>query len=521
MSMTKGILLSFGLALAGIIPSLAADGGPISEQPEGTVKEYQRNYVWGHFNWENPDEFLTEEGEKITRVIEGTDGYWYIYNPQPTDDTKTYLRLRREGDRLIADLPQIIMREEQEDDNGEIYYRDFSAMLFERSDNPDERYVAKEGCQLIYQIADDGTLSLDLPVGDFFEGTTDRPSELYCMQSPDGYWGGRGVLTDVLQPLDLQPVVIPDGAEIQNWVMISQNVGTPVEVGFSGDDVYLRGFEPEIPGATIKGTRYGMDLVLKSKQYLGLYDNKICWFYGANVNTLELTDDFMFMFPYESTEMKAMSDAWFVTNMSTEEVSYLSSYIAPVVKLPSENGSKQPADPIIKYFADYYEDSGFCYLSVVLPNIGIDGNILNQDNLYYIIYLDNEPFTFEPSERFDIPEPMTEIPYLMQVPGAVMTFGKYNTEHSIYPECTGFDLIGVQLVNKEGGETYASNIINYNVETGEITSGIKETATTGNIKRTTFFNIAGTQVTPDTKGLLIKMVEYDDGTVESLKIINK
>jgi len=79
----------------------------------------------------------------------------------------------------------------------------------------------------------------------------------------------------------------------------------------------------------------------------------------------------------------------------------------------------------------------------------------------------------------------------------------------------------VQLVNKEGGETYASNIINYNVETGEITSGIKETATTGNIKRTTFFNIAGTHVTPDTKGLLIKMVEYDDGTVESLKIINK
>lgn len=81
-------------------------------------------------------------------MIEGTDGYWYIYNPQPTDDTRTYLKLRREGNKLIADLPQIIMREEQEDENGETYYRDFNAMLFDRSDNPDEKYVAKKAVSL-------------------------------------------------------------------------------------------------------------------------------------------------------------------------------------------------------------------------------------------------------------------------------------------------------------------------------------------------------------------------------------
>ncbi len=519
--MTKKFLLLLALAITASVQAFGSESGPISEQPEGIAKEYQRDYVWGHFNWEDPNEFLAEEGEKITRVIEGTDGYWYIYNPQPTDDTRTYLKLRREGNKLIADLPQIIMREEQEDENGETYYRDFNAMLFDRSDNPDEKYVAKKSCQLEYLISENGTLSLNLPVQDFFEGIADSPSELYCMQSPDGRWGGRGILTDVLQPLDLQPVVIPKDAEIQNWVMISQNVGTPVEVGFSGDDVYLRGFEPEIPEATVKGTRYGMDLVLKSRQYLGLYDNKICYFYGANVTTLELTDDFMFMFPYESTEMKSMSDAWFVTNMSTEEVSYLSSYISPVVKFPAENGSKKPADPQIKYFADYYEDSGFCYLSFILPNIGVDGNILNQDNLYYIIYLDNEPFTFEPSDRCDIPEPITEIPYRMQVPGSIMTFGKYDTEHSVYPECTGFDLIGVQLINKDNGKTYASDVINYNVKTGEIGSGVNEIATLGEIRKITYHDIVGNAVAQETKGLLIKTLEYEDGTVRSYKIFNK
>lgn len=519
--MKKGFLLLCGLAVSSVGQIFASEDGPINVQPEGRVKEYQRTYVWGHFNWENPDEFLTEESEKITRVIEGADGFWYIYNPQPTDDTKTYLKFRREGDKLIADLPQVIMREEQEDDNGEIYYRDFSAMVCKRSDDPDEKYVGKGECQLEYLIAEDGTLSLNLAVGDFFEGISNVPSELYCMQSPGGYWGGRGVLTDVLQPLDLQPVVIPDDADIQSWVMISENVGTPVEVGFSGDDVYIKGFEPEFPEAAVKGTRYGMDLVLKSKQYLGLYDNKVCWFYGANVKDLELTDDFIFMFPYESTEMKSMSDAWFVTNMSTEEVSYLSSYIAPVIKLPAENGSKIPADPQIKYFADYYEDSGFCYLSFVLPNIGIDGNILDQNNLFYVIYLDDEPYTFEPSNRFNISEPITEVPYLMQLPGAFMTFGKYNTEHSIYPECTGFDTIGVQLINKENGETYASNLINFDVNTGLITVGVENVAASADIVRTIYYNMAGAEVAPDSKGFLIKTERYANGMVKSYKIINK
>ena len=111
-------------------------------------------------------------------MIEGTDGYWYIYNPQPTDDTRTYLKLRREGNKLIAELPQLIMREEQEDENGETYYRDFNAMLFDRSDNPDEKYVAKKSCQLEYLISENGTLSLNLPVQDFFEGIADSPSEL-------------------------------------------------------------------------------------------------------------------------------------------------------------------------------------------------------------------------------------------------------------------------------------------------------------------------------------------------------
>lgn len=520
--MRKELLLLCGLAFVAGGQIFASNEGPISTEPEGTVKEYQRSYVWGHFNWENPTEFLTEVGEKITKVIEGTDGFWYIYNPQPTDDTKTYLKLRREGNKLIADLPQIIMREEQEDDEtGDIYYRDFNAMLFDRSSDPDERYTEKGNCQLEYDIAEDGTLSLNLSVGDFFEGLTDAPAELYCMQSPGGYWGGRGVIADVLQPLDLQPVVIPENAEIQNWVMISQNIGTPVEVGFLDDDVYIKGFEPELPTAAIKGTRYGMDLVIKSKQYLGLYDNKLCYFYGANINSLELTNDFIFMFPYESTVMKSMSDAWFVTNMSTEEVSYLSSYIAPVIKLPEADGSKKPADPEIRFFADYYEWSGFCYLSFVLPNIGVDGNILDQNNLYYVIYLDDEPYTFEPSDRFNISEPITEIPYLMQVPGAIMTFGKYDTEHSIYPECSGFDTIGVQLINKDNGEIFASDIVNYDVHTGEITVGVKGIGNSEDIVNVTYRNIAGLQVDPDSKGILIKTVCHSDGSVESFKVINK
>lgn len=109
----------------------------------------------------------------------------------------------------------------------------------------------------------------------------------------------------------------------------------------------------------------------------------------------------------------------------------------------------------------------------------------------------------------------------MQVPGSIMTFGKYDTEHSVYPECTGFDLIGVQLINKDNGKTYASDVINYNVKTGEIGSGVNEIATLGEIRKITYPDIVGNAVAQETKGLLIKTLEYEDGTVRSYKIFNK
>ena len=57
-----------------------------------------------------------------------------------------------------------------------------------------------------------------------------------------------------------------------------------------------------------------------------------------------------------------------------------------------------PADPTDVSWSDYGSEDGYSKLSFSLPQLSVEGNILNTDNLGYRVYLDNDQlFTFERS----------------------------------------------------------------------------------------------------------------------------
>ena len=72
-----------------------------------------------------------------------------------------------------------------------------------------------------------------------------------------------------------------------------------------------------------------------------------------------------------------------------------------------------PADPVIDSWRDYGNESGFNCLNFTLPDTDVDGNPLNEANVSYSIFIDNDQlFTFDyDTYYYNIDEDMTEIPY--------------------------------------------------------------------------------------------------------------
>lgn len=90
------------------------EGDPITEAPAGTVQSYTRD-SWGFYVSFIYITFGEQTG-LLTDVVNGDDGYVYIHNPFAGWTTGSYLKCERDGEKLVAKLPQPIYTETYEDE---------------------------------------------------------------------------------------------------------------------------------------------------------------------------------------------------------------------------------------------------------------------------------------------------------------------------------------------------------------------------------------------------------------------
>lgn len=91
--------------------------------------------------------------------------------------------------------------------------------------------------------------------------------------------------------------------------------------------------------------------------------------------------------------------------------------------------------------------------------------------------------------------------------------------HLIYLYSLGYETIGVRLCNVWKDETYASEIVTYDVGSGSI--GINQAISEQKIVNTEYFNIAGERVTSQWNGIIIRLDHLDDGSLRYSKVIAK
>ncbi|MCD8387817.1 MAG: hypothetical protein LUD17_13140 [Bacteroidales bacterium] len=513
----------------------------IWEAPAGTTTYYNVSNEGFYVYWY----WLTYGNSTgATKFVETEDNEVYILNPIISYATGAYIKGTKDGDKITAQLPQQIDFYSWPD----YYDIDFyvSKMHYEtvwssyyQEYVEDYVPVADEDNVIVWNIQEDGTIVMDT-TGWEYDYTYDEDGYLvypeymfgeYHIYSdePESIYWSAGDWSQTYTPYDLEAnlVQVPEGVEFSDsYVITDENDNSRnVEVAIDGNDVYFRNFTSYVPDGVFKGTLDENNvLTVPTHQPLGFYEayGYIICILGTNggeedeYGDVSYTfQDLKFNYDPESLTFTSANDQVLWVNASLERIYYISQYVNPRIFYQTEEMvNANPLDPEFLYFnEDYgYGDQYGWYI----PNINVNGALLDTSRMYYNIYANYELYEFYTDTYTDFPYDMIDIPYDF-TDGWDIYYPA--PELDLYLHDSGIDVIGCQsFYVGTDGITYASNAVHVNIEEF---LGINVAKANTEVKSVEYFNIAGQRVANPKTGLFIKATTYTDGTRRVEKVAIK
>ena len=494
-----------------------AEEDPIMETPEGTLYDnmYASSFAYG-LGW--GDIYIQDVDGGIGKVVEGTDGNLYIYNPisqgyiwfsilpwikaEPTDKG-TY----------VVKLPQLYIL-----DAGDPYY----AYCMHYDEDEGMPVVEEEG--EIEFTWEDGVLT---QLGDKFIGLCDATADWFYMADQH----------IVYAPQNDVPITLSDSEYyIQSYTMtylsdptdLTKTKDRIVDVAIDGNDIYIGYLNDNTPNY-IKGTLANGKATFPTRQYLGVdpyYNGHIYVLtgeayvdaetYSSPVFNYNLNDEIVFSVDEDARHIVAEWPAAMITNVGPNTLSILNDYVGPGLEAFDEVPAV-PATPLISA-----EDmtvnttSGWVALRFTIPTTDVEGYKLNENKLYYNIILDDEVYTFDPETYIGLSTAMTDIPYNFQ---DNVNFDIYinNGRHTVYLYTTDFEFVGIQSIYTAGGEVNRSEIATVK---NPSYSGIEETGIGAQAIATRYYDAFGRELpaAPAT-GLYLQRTTYSNGTTSTIKVV--
>lgn len=371
-------------------------------------------------------------------------------------------------------------------------------------------FTPAEAQELKFKIADDGTLEplpsnkgLYLGIGFYYAGEWI-------------YYKGGDVLTSIVPQEDVTPD-IPADVQMETWNYISELNSYRIEVGFNAENVYIRGLCVKAPNAVMVGQIVDDNLVFDSSQIIGL-DEYGGLVYAAPVD-IELVNlpgygivrslqripgNITMKYDSEHNIINKVQDVAFTTTPTGEihHVGWLEDF---TIGKP-DGAPIEVADPFDVVFTPSdgtYASELWFRLSYVYGGI----NLLDPSKLYFSIYFDGEPYTFDTDEFPSLSGATDEIPYGYDdtevTPQYGFAFSSKMQGVVINPE--GFENIGVQGVYIDGDAVYRSKIVTVEVKKEDPDpidpDAIDEVnAAAGSIE---MFDLSGRKVNGSAKGVVI------------------
>ena len=491
---------------------------PIMDVPEGTLYDnmYASSFAYG-LGW--GDIYIQNVDGGIGKVVEGTDGNLYIYNPISQGyiwfSILPWIKAEPAGDgKFVAKLPQLYII-----DYGDPYY----AYCMHYDEDEGMPVVEEEG--EIEFTWENGVLT---QLGDKFIGLCDATADWFYMADQH----------IVYTPQTDEPLIMTDDEYyIQSYTMTYLSDPTDltatrnciVDVIIDGEDIYMGNLNNNNPTSFIKGTLVDGKATFPTRQYLGVdayYNGHIYVLtgdafvdtetYGSPVFNYNLNDEIVFNVDEEARNIVAEWPASMITNVGPSTLSIINDYVAPGLVAFDE----YPATPAKPIFADedisVNQNSGWTVLHFTIPTEDVDGYRLNENKLFYNIYLDDQVYTFDPETYIGLSSEMTDIPYKFE---DNINFDIYisNGRHTVYLYTTQFATVGVQSIYTAGGEVNRSEIA-YVINPID-PSGINEVATGLQVTDTHYYDLTGRELpSAPATGLFLQRIDYSNGSSATIKV---
>lgn len=503
--MKKIYFLLLGLMCLGV--SKVQSQTIITEAPAGDTKTFMR--VSDVYNLQNSTPEVESQDGYATEVVFAADGSVYIKDINTDYAFGTYVKGTLTDNTVSVKLPQAIY-----DMDGMVVYLD---KLVQMDVEGQMMYVsAGTESELLFEYKDGNLIQKE-------------PSFVFGLALEGAGISGDSCM-QFINVLD-QPIQLPEGTEYETWKMRDwTGTVSDVFVAKNGNDIYLGNLAADLFESNwVKGSIQGDKVVIPSGQFYGLYSNEYgsayMYFMAADVDTLynELYDySYMVYVPVDSisfdynAEKKTLSSMQsMLVNIGPEYVNFAYNYDEPNIKYQAElTHATRPENPVITNFMEYTEYFGYGAMSFTLPLNDVEGNVLNENNVYYNVYIDGELFTFNPDEYQGITSSMTDIPYTFS--DDYYDIQSYGANHTFTFFVTGFEHIGVQSIHKIGDEVAKSDIVyNDGITTAISHVAKKDAACVSNI----YTDLSGRRVSVPSKGMYIHTMKMSDGSVRSVKMM--
>lgn len=443
----------------------------ITEQPAGIVHDnlyrFSASYEASQLG---KGVFRLSDGV-VSTIVEGDDGYLYVKDPFSRFAYGSWIKGKLEGDTVTFEFPQFMYTEQSGGFTLDCYVSrmilndDASSFVLDPN-RQDMKFLWKNGT--LTQLEEDPVMGMSTWV-----------PELGNMW----FWVGYADYNVRIEPLRSELVKLPEGAETEPYMLCfwpddDTEDYRMTNVAVQGQDLYFNNISNTNPEAWVRGSFDGEELRLFSNDYLGIsyrmnpYDPDQHIFSKTAREVKTYSQSGSYQSDYYPTNFIDFtrdeagilhSDSVLAANAGTSRVYAEVIYRQPSLRRFIETAGT-PADPTFAAVSEYSPTAGYGLMTINMPKLTTTGQRMNLSKLFYRIYLDDDVMTFYPDEYWYVYEPTLEMPYTH------VDKRDFNIDvdlHRIFYYQSGFDRIGVQMVYYGGGEEHRSNIVYYDLSSGE------------------------------------------------------
>lgn len=341
-------------------------------------------------------------------------------------------------------------------------------------------------------------------------------------------WYGEA---DMKQTLGLNPhkaMTPPAGLEFENYVLESNDFnlekkdGSLVQVGFDGDDCWIKNLHPILTQFYVKGEKDGDGYVFPN-QYLGPVDEVgyhaffrpgfYAYPESTGIKSIGVSDTIRMAFDKESRVFATQDTCLWMVAAGNGKLSYFQLNEAPRMVPYLEKEVVSLSNPeIIDYMApgDYGMPGS---LTVYLPPFDGDGNWVSPEYLTFNIFINGELFVFDPDYYGEFDYPVEDLPY--NIPFDYYDMWKSGTSIQVYLYVDEIESAGVRMNYDRDGKRISSDVV-YSEAVGVEKIDVADREAVGE----EYFNMCGMRVERPGNGIYVKRTHFSDGSAEQRKVFN-